>query len=261
MCGRYGLFADLDDLGAQLGFDPAAARDAYRPRWNIAPTAAALVVEAGAGVGQIGVGRVGRTVRWGGPAASSGRATSGRAASGNAGRGGRPRFNIRAETVAGWDRRCGNGWGYRRCLVPANGFYEWQAGPGGRRRPWWFQPADGGVMVMAGIRFGSDAGGDASCAVITGPANGLVEPVHHRMPVVLEPAQFAEWLDGAGAPAHLLECREWPEMTARAVSPAVNRAGNDGAHLIAALSGEALSINELFGDGAAGVPPGLGRLF
>ena len=271
MCGRYGLFADLDDLGAQLGFDPAAVRDAYRPRWNIAPTAAALVVESGAGVrqigaGRIGVGRVGRMVRWGGPAASSGRAasgrassgraSSGRAASGDAGRGGRPRFNIRAETVAGWGRRRGNDWGYRRCLVPANGFYEWQAGPGGRRTPWWFQPADGGVMVMAGIQFGSGYGGNASCAVITGPANGLVEPVHHRMPVVLEPAQFAEWLDGAGAPARLLVYREWPEMTARAVSPAVNRAGNDGPHLIAALSGELL-----FGDGVAGVPSGSGRLF
>ena len=256
MCGRYGLFADLGDLGAQLGFDPAAVRDAYRPRWNIAPTAAALVVESGSGVGQIGagrigVGRVGRMARWGGPAASAGRA-----ASGDAGRGGRPRFNIRAETVAGWDRRRGNGWGYRRCLVPANGFYEWQVGPGGRRRAWWFQPADGGVMVMAGIRFGSDYGGNASYAVVTGAANGLVVPIHHRMPVVLEPAQFGEWLDGAGAPAHLLECREWPEMTARAVSPAVNRAGNDGPHLIAELSGESL-----FGDGAAGVPPGWGRLF
>ena len=179
---RFGRF------GAQLGFDPAAVRDAYRPRWNIAPTAAALVVESGAGVGQIGVGRVGRMVRWGGPAASAGRAVSGRAASGNAGRGGRPRFNIRAETVAGWGRRRGNDWGHRRCLVPANGFYEWQAGPGGRRTPWWFQPADGGVMVMAGIRFGADAdaGEGASYAVVTCPANGLVEPVHHRMPVVLE---------------------------------------------------------------------------
>ena len=243
MCGRYGLFADLDDLGAQLGFDPAAVRDVYRPSWNIAPTAGALVVESGGG----GFGRIGRMARWGGPAA------------GNAGRGGRPRFNIRAETVAGWR---GGGGGYRRCLVPANGFYEWQTGPGGGRQPWWFQPADGGVMVMAGIRFGAgagfdaDAGGDASCAVITGAANGLVGAVHHRMPVVLEAAQFGEWLAGTGAPAHLLECREWPGMTARAVSPAVNRAGNDGAHLIAALSGDALS-----GDGGAGVMPGWGRLF
>ena len=50
MCGRYGLFADLDGLGAQLGFDPAAVRDAYRLRWNIAPTAAALVVVASGAV-------------------------------------------------------------------------------------------------------------------------------------------------------------------------------------------------------------------
>ena len=223
MCGRYGLFADLDDLGAQLAFDPAAVRDAYRPRWNIAPTAPALVVESGA-VGGTG-GRIGRMLRWGGPAR-------------------RPRFNIRAETIAGWRNAI-----YRRCLVPANGFYEWQAGPGGSRTPLWFQPADGGVIAMAGIRFDTSAG--ASCAVVTGPANSLVSPVHHRMPVILEPDRFDEWLDGSGVAEVLSDCREWPGITARMVSGAVNRAGNDGPHLIEALSG----------DGGSGRLPGFGRLF
>lgn len=102
-------------------------------------------------------------------------------------------------------------------------------------------------MVMAGIRFGADTGDEASCAVITCPANGLVTAVHHRIPAVLEPAQFGEWLDGAGTTARLLESREWPEMTALAVSPAVNRLGNDGPHLIVASSGDnAASWGRLF---------------
>ena len=216
MCGRYGLFADLDDLGTQLEFDPTAVRDAYLPRWNIAPTAPALVIESAEGVG-----RIGRILPWGGQAPGS-----------------RPRYNIRAETIAGWSG-WHSGWTYRRCLVRANGFYEWQTGPDRRRMPWWFQPADDGLMVMAGIRFGNAASSDAYCTVITCPANNLVKPVHHRMPAVLEPAQFGEWLDGAGPTARLLERREWPEIAARAVSPAVNRAVNDGPNLIAALSGDA----------------------
>ena len=220
MCGRYGLFADLDDLGTQLGFDPAAVRTAYRPRWNIAPTTPALAVES-----TLGVGRIGRMLPWGS-------LTPGRFL----------RFNIRAETIAGWSDWNG-GWRYRRCLVPANGFYEWQSRPGKRRMPWWFHPADDGLIVMAGIRFGADAAEDASCAVITCPANSLVKPVHHRMPAVLQPAQFDEWLNRAGPTERLLECREWPEMTARAVSTAVNQAGNEGPHLVAAWSGDESAVS------------------
>ena len=224
MCGRYGLFSDLNDLGTQLGFDPAAVRAAYHPSWNIAPTTPALVVES-----ILGAGRIGRMLPWGKQV-----------------RGKHPRFNIRAETIAGWSE-WHSGWWYRRCLVPANGFYEWQNGPDRRRTPWWFHPADDGVMVMAGIRFGSITGEDAYCAVITCPANSLVRPVHHRMPAVLKPAQFDEWLDGAGPTARLLECREWPEMTARTVSPAVNWAGTDGPDLIVASSGDnAASWERLF---------------
>ena len=220
MCGRYGLFADLDDLGTQLGFDPATVRHAYRPRWNIAPTTPVLAVES-----IPGTGRIGRMLPWG-----------------NTAPGRYLRFNIRAETIAGWSD-WHSGWRYRRCLVPANGFYEWQSGPSKRRIPWWFHRADGGVMVMAGIRFGADAAGHASCAVITCPANSLVKPVHHRMPAILQPTQFDAWLDGAGPTERLLECRDWPQMTAHAVSTAVNQAGNDGPHLIAASSGDETAVS------------------
>lgn len=213
MCGRYGLFDNLDDLGTQLGFDPAAVRAAYLPRWNIAPTTPALVVES-----VPDVGRLAQILPWGGQP-----------------QGRHPRFNIRQETIAQW-----NGWhggqSYRRCLVPANGFYEWQAGPGKHRTPWWFQPPDGNLIFLAGIRFG--AGDDASYAVITCPANDLVKPVHHRMPVTLSATGTDEWLDGAEPTWSLLKSQDEPELAAWIVSTAVNRAGNDGPDLIVPSLGD-----------------------
>ena len=223
MCGRYGLFTDLDDLGTQLGFDPAAVRDAYRPRWNIAPTMPGLVVES-----VPGAGRLARMLPWGGQPQGS-----------------HPRFNIRQETIAQWNAWHG-GRTYHRCLVPANGFYEWQAGPSRRRTPWWFQTADAGLMVLAGIRFGSDAG-DAFYAVITRPANDLVKPVHHRMPVALSAKATHEWLDGAEPTWSLLKSQDGPELAAWIVSPAVNRAGNDGPDLVVpSLGDNAASWERLF---------------
>ena len=105
-------------------------------------------------------------------------------------------------------------------------------------------------MVMARILLAADAGGVASCAVITCPADDLIGQVHRRMPVALEPARFDEWLAGTGSTEHLLECRECPVMSALAISAAVNRARNDGPRLIEALSS----------DGAAGMRPGSRRL-
>ena len=213
MCGRYGLFAEPEDLAAQFGFDPAAFGAGYRPRWNIAPAGAALVVEADGG------GRTAEMLRWG--------LTTARGP-------GRLLFNARAETIT--ERPAFRGaFARRRCLFPANGFYEWASGPAGSKTPVWVHPAAGGVVAFAGIRSG-DAG-----TIITGAANELTAPIHHRMPVILPPELWDEWLGSDSAPDGLramLACREWPDMRMRAVSGLVNRADNEGPQLIEPVTGD-----------------------
>ena len=214
MCGRYGLFAEPEELAAQFGFDPAAFGAGYRPRWNIAPAGAALVVEADGGGG-----RTAEMLRWGLATARGP---------------GRLLFNARAETIT--ERPAfREAFARRRCLFPANGFYEWASGPAGSKTPVWVHPAAGGLVAFAGIRW------DEAGAIITGAANRLTAPVHHRMPVILPPELWDEWLGGESAPDTLramLACREWPDMRMRAVSGLVNRADNEGPQLIEPVTGD-----------------------
>jgi putative SOS response-associated peptidase YedK len=85
----------------------------------------------------------------------------------------------------------------RRCLVPADGFYEW-TGPKGARRPFLLRPRRGGLIAFAGIweRWRDREGNETdSVAIITCDANATVAPLHDRMPVVLGPEDFEAWLD------------------------------------------------------------------
>ena len=213
MCGRYGLFAEPEELAAQFGFDPAAFGAGYRPRWNIAPAGAALVVEAD-GSGR----RTAEMLRWGLATARGP---------------GRLLFNARAETIT--ERPAfRDAFARRRCLFPANGFYEWAPGPAGSKTPVWVHPAAGGLVAFAGVRW------DEAGAIITGAANELTAPIHHRMPVILPPECWEEWLGSDSAPDTLramLACREWPDMRMRAVSGLVNRADNEGPQLIEPIIG------------------------
>lgn len=92
---------------------------------------------------------------------------------------------------------------HRRCLVPADGFYEW-SGPKGKRRPFLLRPRQGQLIAFAGIyeRWRDGKGGEIdSVAILTCPANGTVAPLHDRMPVVLAPEHYAAWLDVKATPA------------------------------------------------------------
>ena len=133
MCGRISLFAELGDLASQFRFALTPAVDGYQPSWNIAPTAWILTITADTGERQAVL------MRWG--FTFSGRA-GGRSSA-------RPLFNARAETVAERPAfraafaRC-------RCLIPANGFYEWQSGVGGKT-PMWIYRTDERPFALAGI--------------------------------------------------------------------------------------------------------------
>ena len=216
MCGRIGLFAELGDLASQFRFSPDDIGDAYRVSWNIAPTAAVLVITAGGDMRRAGVMRWGFTFNR--PPGKS--------------RASRPLFNARSETLA--ERPAfRSAFAQRRCLVPINGFYEWRANPGGGKTPLWLHRMDERPFALAGIY---NTRPDPAVSVITCAPNALMTPIHNRMPAMLDDAEYDDWLDPEADPMALhalLRPREWPEMTVRPVSTAVNRAGSDGPRLVA----------------------------
>ncbi|QPM90350.1 SOS response-associated peptidase [Pseudooceanicola algae] len=107
-------------------------------------------------------------------------------------------INARAETIAekpAFRAACRT----RRCLIPSAGFYEWHRA-GEKKLPWFIRRRDGQPLVMAGI-FQEWESGDTSlmtCAIVTTAANGVLAPIHHRMPVVLAPADWPLWLGEKG---------------------------------------------------------------
>jgi putative SOS response-associated peptidase YedK len=93
----------------------------------------------------------------------------------------------------------------RRCLVPADGFYEWQGEKPGKV-PHVIRPRGGGIVAFAGLwqDWRSPEGWISTCAIVTCPANALLAPIHDRMPVVIAPEDFALWLGEAGPGASRL---------------------------------------------------------
>ena len=220
MCGRFGLFAELGELAGHFDFGPEPLRGVYSPRWNIPPTVPVLTVLQGGDARSAGMMRWGLTPSRGGNSGSAPRLV----------------FNARAETI---DQRpiFRNAFAARRCLVPANGFYEWKAGAGRNKTPQWVSHQRGHPVAFAGIWYAPQTHGEgqATCVIITTAANNLLAPIHDRMPVILPPDQFDRWLSDQTEPdtlLPLLSSQDWPEMSVREVSSAVNRVANDGPHLI-----------------------------
>ncbi len=117
-----------------------------------------------------------------------------------------------------------------RCLVPASGFYEWQA-VAGRKQPWHFRPADTELFALAGIT--AIWNGTWSVSLITTEPNELMAPIHDRMPVIVAPENYAAWLDAANhEPMELVRPYPAERMAARPVSMRVNQPANDDPTLI-----------------------------
>lgn len=103
-----------------------------------------------------------------------------------------------------------------RCLIPADGFYEWKG-----KQPWYFQLPDRSLFAFAGLwRPRHTAPDESECVIITRAAGPAVEPIHSRMPVILPPESWPLWLGGFRLP-------EPPSLEGRPVSPRVNRVIND----------------------------------
>ena len=221
MCGRYSLIADLGDLARRFEFD--GDWDAFERRYNIAPTQEVLTV-AGGETRRGGFMRWGLIPHWAKDPKIGSRM-----------------INARAETVAEKPafrdalRR-------RRCLVLADGFYEWQK-TGGARRPMRIVMRSGEPFAFAGLwSVWRDAQGNRvpSCTIITTEANDLLRQIHDRMPVIL-PRDLEElWLDASvddlGALGSVLAPHPSGAMDAYEVSTLVNSAANDVPEVIARLA-------------------------
>jgi len=151
------------------------------------------------------------------------------------GRGPRP-INARSEGVAG-KPMFRNAFAKRRCILPADGFYEWKRLDRGKQ-PWLIRLHDGGVFGFAGIyEPGNEMTGDRpSCAILTTEANALMRPIHQRMPVILEPDDYADWLDPTRTEPSVLEKLLRPNesdgLVASPVSSRVNSVKNNDEDLI-----------------------------
>ena len=130
MCGRFGLFPELDALAEQFNFDPSIMQDIYTHRWNIPPTTPVLSIHHSPQAGASGENEA-KLLRWGMTGARHPRA---RGSS-------RPLFNARAETVHRLPS-FRQPFRERRCLIPASGFYEWIKDDSGDKTPVWFHRVD-----------------------------------------------------------------------------------------------------------------------
>lgn len=223
MCGRYTL-TNPDPLRLRARFDILESIEVDdAPRFNIAPTDPVLAVRAFDGVRDLG------RLRWG--------LVPGRWAER---KGERPLINARAETLA-TQPAFAESFRERRCLIPADGFYEWLTDERGKR-PVWLSRPDAELFAFAGIwaELGrtDSSGSDAalhSCAIVTCGPNGLIRPIHDRMPVILDPDAETTWLDPEQSPddlARLLAPAPDGLLVAREVGDLVNNVREDGPTLI-----------------------------
>ena len=223
MCGRFTLTTpDQIALRFDVAEDERGEHELFDPAYNIAPSQdISVIVERSAG-------RLLRAMSWGFRPAWVSAAAS------------RPApINARAETLL--ERPLFRSAVARsRCLIPADGFYEWQSRPGRKtKQPMYIRRNDRALVGFAGLySIGKD--GTASCAIITTEPNALVAPIHDRMPAILDPTAESLWLDPTLTdPIAVLDClRPCPAdlLVAYPVSPCVSSPREDGPSLIEPLT-------------------------
>ena len=215
MCGRFTLTVDPEELRDR--FDLVSVPD-LEPRYNIAPTQEIVVVRSTGTANEMAVLRWGLVPSWADSAE------------------GPPLINARAESIfrkpsfkESVERR--------RCIIPADGYYEWKK-VSGFKQPYHIRMQGRGLFAMAGLwdRWSNPSGGALeSCAIITTEANSLSREVHNRMPVILKADHWQEWLNGGnGAAAVKPLLAPFPSelMEMEPVSPTVNRVTTDSAECL-----------------------------
>ena len=240
MCGRYSLTnpARLDTLPLRLA--PGAVLPPLTPRYNVAPSQPVPLLRRAADTREVALVRWGLIPGWADDPSIGNRLA-----------------NARGDTVA-VKPSFRSAFKHRRGILLADGFYEWQVVPGQKgKQPWWIGLPDEAPFGMAAIweRWGpkpatataepgsraTGAGGGApieSACLITTEPNGVMAPIHDRMPVILDPADYETWLN-LGTPVPILQAllRPYPGwMRARRVSTYVNAPKNNGPACVAPVT-------------------------
>ncbi len=227
MCGRYTVTRQeglVEDLEAVLD-DRVQANEWWKPRFNVAPTQPAPVVIIREGVRTLEMMRWGLVPFWG------------------AKPGAKPplMINARVESL-GAKQVFRDALAHQRCLVAADGFFEWLK-HGKIPTPMYIHPAHGRFVAFAGLW--ASAGPLHSFTIVTGPPNALVKPIHDRMPMVLERDAWSTWLDpevGAERASELLTVPAIGDWRADEVSPRVNKVTNDDATLVVPVTAAQASL-------------------
>ncbi len=217
MCGRYALTATPEVLRALLGYPEMPN---FPPRYNVAPTQPIAIVRL------VNRERHFALVRWGllpswvkDPKAFA------------------LLINARGETVS--DKPAYKAaMKRRRCLIPADGFYEWKA-VGTHKQPYFIRAKSGAPLALAGLWetwIGPNGEELETAVIVTTAGNRMLSTIHDRMPVIIAPEQFDLWLDNrnedTGAAAALIRPAPDDLLEAIAVSAEVNRVANDNPKLI-----------------------------
>ncbi|MGY1754172.1 SOS response-associated peptidase [Blastococcus sp. SYSU D01042] len=231
MCGRYAASRKPEDLALEFEAVPAGGQPPVAADYNVAPTKDVHVVRwkkerdaegalTGAGHRELRVVRWGLVPSWAKDVSVGNRMINARVESLTE----KPAFRTAART--------------RRCLVPADGWYEWAKRlDSPAKQPYFITPQDGSVLALAGLWEVWGRGEDRlyTCTVVTSPAVGALHEIHDRMPLVLPRDRWAAWLDPARedveelvepTPADVVEALEL-----RPVSTAVNNVANNGRQL------------------------------
>jgi len=219
MCGRYELHTHPAAIALAFGL---LERPDARPRYNIAPTQQVPVVRQRAdGTREWVEMRWGLVPRWAKDPSI-----------------GVKMINARAETIAE-KPSFRTAFRHHRCLIPADGFYEWKVTAGGKQ-PVHVGRKDGAPFGFAGLFerwLAADGAVLDTCTILTTTANDLLRPIHQRMPVIVGPENYARWLDAANLDvADLFAPFPSSAMAWHPVSTRVNAVRNDDAALIAPVA-------------------------
>jgi len=222
MCGRYAFFSPAEAVKRVFALDDVPALE---PRYNIAPTQDVAAVRTGEeGARAFSMLHWGLVPKW-----AKERAIGNRM------------INARSETLAA-KPSFREAFRKRRCLVLADGWYEWQVAAGGKQ-PWFIRRKDARPFAFAGLweRWKDPATGSMleSCTIVTTNAAESIKKIHERMPVVLEETDWDRWTDTAfsdtGVLSELLKPGDPKTLEAWPVSREVNAPKNQGPELIASV--------------------------